>query len=565
MSEPGTNTDEDMPNSMARLESNAPPEQTRDQSITTENFENSGQQPPSINTETEERTPTLSASQPIQDEESEALASSIIDLDDLDMLSGSTCLSSSTLSDGGVETYTQDRFGSRSDMSSTPIRTDNTETDVPVQLAFPLAPGIDTYALLRAEASEAVSPNQAQPPYDEPDTIEHDETSLYEWCLDDSGMDFETREKPRLKKAVANRQVAKKIDEKHSAEDAMTLQITGDLLQNDGAASRTTREAHVKFAPTSHVEDPHFTKTLKYFNQFKEKENTPSKSRRNASLPEEIAELAVAAQQEGIEEEKELWEKYREMDFAPDESLREKEMVSDSLTEGMLSTPPRRISKCDQMLESLPVLDPEQGVVYQVNIPGHYEDSFQLRFRSEAPVEDVAAYLRGRGEDLEARTEDIDHIVTASPLTTLISTPATSENSKTNHTNYLPKEFIANPSKFIMDAADIDVANTDAVPVDRSPQDDHCGHENPRVDHTEVERDSLPWSEEEVGQNNTHSQQLVIYQEDPVFIKVIGMIPEAMFWVVAQPIAHYTNKAFDSLMEKLASVLLDEGEAETST
>ncbi len=48
--------------------------------------------------------------------------------------------------------------------------------------------------------------------------------------------------------------------------------------------------------------------------------------------------------------------------------------------------------------------------------------------------------------------------------------------------------------------------------------------------------------------------QLILYHEQPVFITVIGMIPVAMFWTVAQPLAHYSSKAFDKVMQKLSGL-----------
>ena len=42
-----------------------------------------------------------------------------------------------------------------------------------------------------------------------------------------------------------------------------------------------------------------------------------------------------------------------------------------------------------------------------------------------------------------------------------------------------------------------------------------------------------------------------------MFVKVIGMLPEAMFWAVAQPIAHYGSKALGSMLEKLTSLTME--------
>jgi hypothetical protein len=69
-----------------------------------------------------------------------------------------------------------------------------------------------------------------------------------------------------------------------------------------------------------------FTKTLNHSKLPKGKERSPSKSRRNASLPDELAELAREAS-----EAKDL-EKYREMDLAPMEPVGESDTAGDRIT-----------------------------------------------------------------------------------------------------------------------------------------------------------------------------------------------------------------------------------------
>jgi hypothetical protein len=100
---------------------------------------------------------------------------------------------------------------------------------------------------------------------------------------------------------------------------------------------------HIDFAPTSAVPETPFTKTLSYFKQYKGKENSlskdsPSKRRRNASSPEEIAELAreAAIEEQEAEEEKELegLEKFRELDLAPEEPVMESTSAGDLITCG---------------------------------------------------------------------------------------------------------------------------------------------------------------------------------------------------------------------------------------
>jgi hypothetical protein len=90
-----------------------------------------------------------------------------------------------------------------------------------------------------------------------------------------------------------------------------------------------------------------FTKTLSYFKQYNGKENSPSKDspskrRRKASSPEEIAELAreAAIEEQEAEEEKELegLEKYRESDLAPEEPVMESTSAGDLI---MCGTPVR--------------------------------------------------------------------------------------------------------------------------------------------------------------------------------------------------------------------------------
>ncbi|KAF2109502.1 hypothetical protein BDV96DRAFT_585698 [Lophiotrema nucula] len=47
-------------------------------------------------------------------------------------------------------------------------------------------------------------------------------------------------------------------------------------------------------------------------------------------------------------------------------------------------------------------------------------------------------------------------------------------------------------------------------------------------------------------------------EEHPTFVKIIGMLPMAMVSAVAQPAARYTDQAFNSVMQKLGLLSLDE-------
>lgn len=85
---------------------------------------------------------------------------------------------------------------------------------------------------------------------------------------------------------------------------------------------------HLAFTPNATTPDNPSLNSLTYFKQCKGKENSPSKSRRNASLPEEIAELTKEAKEE------EDLDKYRDMDLAPMEPVMESNNAGDLITFG---------------------------------------------------------------------------------------------------------------------------------------------------------------------------------------------------------------------------------------
>ena len=185
---------------------------------------------------------------------------------------------------------------------------------------------------------------------------------------------------------------------------------------------RDSSATHIRFDPDVAVRDTQdtpFAKTMKHFKQFKGKENMPSKSRRNASLPDEIAELAKAAQQDGIENEQEMWKAYREIDFAPEDPVMDAGLAGDLIMAGT-PTKQRITAPLEHVKSVTPTLNDGQvsrtpigdaGTVYEVSIPGHYDDAFRLRFRSKSSIQRIASFIRKRGEELEANEKDIDHVV----------------------------------------------------------------------------------------------------------------------------------------------------------
>jgi len=108
-------------------------------------------------------------------------------------------------------------------------------------------------------------------------------------------------------------------------------------IGNSPSVIQTPNGRHVDFTKGSSVFETPFTKTLNYFKTHVNKENTPHKVRRNASLPEEIAELAKEANLNELDDEyvgsdTEDLEKYRAMDLALEEPVVENKIAGDLIT-----------------------------------------------------------------------------------------------------------------------------------------------------------------------------------------------------------------------------------------
>jgi hypothetical protein len=198
---------------------------------------------------------------------------------------------------------------------------------------------------------------------------------------------------------------------------------------------------HLEFTPNAPVLDMPLTKSLHYLKHHRGKENSPSKSRRNASLPEELAELAREAnEEEGLE-------KYREMDLAPMEPVMESDAAGDLITfstsskaHGALMT----VRKANVALDTSPEAPPQQ---LRVSIP---------------------------------------HL---------------------------------------------------SLPIEQDESDDAD-------------------SEYSEAMNCSPEKQLIVYPQHPTFVTVIGLLPKTMFWAAAAPIAKYSIKAYNALVEKIGSLEL---------
>jgi hypothetical protein len=290
-------------------------------------------------------------------------------------------------------------------------------------------------------------------------------------------------------------------------------------------------------------------------------------------LPEQIAELAKDAQQEGIEDEKEMWDQYREIDLAPMDPVMGDQIAGDLIMgtpvgktvsfvaenlqssdrfremsiwpkargflEGGNDQTSTSVSLNDKVMEGY---DNETGSAYVIDIPGHFNDDFQHRFRTRASVELIASFLRERDEALVASEADIDHLVKVAPECRKLSSPLT----------YLCRTFLIAP------------ANLRAgVRPCYAPLD--CDM-HPREDEQTLRTETAGCDDKDYDYDSGgHAyKKQVLYQKDHIS-KIIGLIPGAMFWAVAQPIAHYSNKAlgvtskaYDSMLAKLTGVLLGE-------
>jgi hypothetical protein len=226
---------------------------------------------------------------------------------------------------------------------------------------------------------------------------------------------------------------------------------------------------HLEFTPYATIPDISFIKTLSYSKHYKGKENSPTKNRRNASLPEEIAQLAREANEE------EDLDAYREMDLAPMEPVMENHAAGDLITFGT----------------------PKKSNIPTTAIGPTTPDVFAQR------TSFTRRLSLGFGEDL--------------------GTFRVEENSNAGVHQNQPEnqpQSIWSPVK--QDDAEAETIISDAV-----------------------------LEEEDVGDEH---KQMILYPQHPTFVNVIGMLPQAMFWATAAPIAKYSGKAYEALVGKLSEL-----------
>lgn len=66
--------------------------------------------------------------------------------------------------------------------------------------------------------------------------------------------------------------------------------------------------------------------------------------------------------------------------------------------------------------------------------------------------------------------------------------------------------------------------------------------------------DTVAKAEDLDAASNPDQKQMILYPQHPTFVTVIGMLPATMFWVTLVPIAKYSSKAFDIIVEKMTGL-----------
>jgi len=197
---------------------------------------------------------------------------------------------------------------------------------------------------------------------------------------------------------------------------------------------------HIKLGSNASVPDTPFTSTLEYFKHLKGKENSHSKSRRNISLPKEIAEMAKERQQDDeFEDGKEDLDQYRDVDLAPLDPVMEDGIAGDLI---MLGTPAKPAvnskMKTNTLISTIasvygsdesevpkqvvegPWIDlhnEAEVVQYELEIPGRYGDLYHATVRTNAPIYDIAQFIRQSGKQLDAPKKSIEAAVQVSQTT----------------------------------------------------------------------------------------------------------------------------------------------------
>lgn len=204
------------------------------------------------------------------------------------------------------------------------------------------------------------------------------------------------------------------------AEKASLATSSPSIIQTPGGK-------HIEFVQNSSVQDTPFTKTLNHFKQYKGKDISPNKSRRNASLPEEIAELAKEIQEDEEDEAREELEKYRDLDITPLDQVMEDNIAGDLI----LPTSPPKQSSVQKLVDTeviqkgstapkiLKLASKEDllkigGIAYELDILGRDGEVITIFTRATTSVQQVTDFIRQQALELGAEEVQINDTIEVS-------------------------------------------------------------------------------------------------------------------------------------------------------
>lgn len=298
--------------------------------------------------------------------------------------------------------------------------------------------------------------------------------------------------------------------------------------------SRPDASRRVSFADEPTVIDDPFHSTLQYFKGFKGtgvddsprgrtkgKENSPYKPRRKASLPEEIAELKREASASSDEDLSDL-EKYREYDLAPLDPVMEADSAGDLIAGDLI------------MAKSSPSVNKQQNFV-----KGDIGD-----------MEDDAKGSKGHAakQSLNAMSEATKPEQHKTPPTTPAKTAMYELSIPGSDNKYnLKIETNASPDKIAEHMRET------ATQLEAKEEDIEEA-----VNSFLEEPESFIVVDNNSSSDAAQNGGTLVNDDDehPVFIKVISMVPTTMFWALVHPVAYYSNKLYEAVLEKLGGMTL---------
>ncbi|ORY05704.1 hypothetical protein BCR34DRAFT_604453 [Clohesyomyces aquaticus] len=331
------------------------------------------------------------------------------------------------------------------------------------------------------DLSELSSPAPAQVPYNTPDRFP--KAPKYDTTPPAATMDQLDKVTPAsisLPPSPAHAWNNENADPSTPTPSSVPLPTSQEKKDNFKDAIRSSGSRRISFAdkPSNSEETP-FTSTLKYFKSFKS-------HRRNASTPEELAELAREAND--TSEPDETLDQYREKDLAPLDPVMGANVAGDLI---MATTASSRAHNMSAIVDVQDFRDDAVGnntvgdvaaevevrpiVWYALEVPGTYGEENKIRVGSSSPPEDVADFIRMKAEELEASQKEVDRAVA---------------------------KFLDDPDVFVVG------------------------------------------KDEEIEDMNSSKV------EDPTFVKVVEMLPKAMFWIVVKVGALVADKAYETLAEQ---------------